>query len=586
MRVRLFGGLEIGGLEGGGLKSGARKPAVVLGILALAGPRGMRRERLCGLLWEGREEAQARASLRQALVELRRRMATDEAARLEITGDADLIALSAPATEVDIWCFDELLKKPDVSTLEAAAELFKGELLSGVKLPEAAATWAAPIREDYTRKALRVADELSGKADVKSAAIVACERLAERLLRVDASAEEAHRALIRIYQRQGKKSAAARQFRLCSEVLRDALDVEPERQTVALMELQAVHNAPTTEAGEPSLQLVPDRPSVVVMPFDNLSGPEDELLADGFVEEITANLSRVREFFVIARQSAFAGKERFADVRRLGEELGVRYVIQGTLRRSGTTLRITVRLVEAKSRALVWTERYEGSTTDVFPLQDRIAEQVAGAMHPALVQAEIQVAKRKPPDSLRAYELVLQAQSKMWKRVESENRAAIRLLDQATVIDPHYGRAYALQAWCHSQNVVYLWTVEAERERQLIRKAVNAAAPLIGDDPLAMTALGAALGQSLGEGERARSYVEAALALDPNSAWAWARLGWIIVQEEGFQEANKCFERALRLSPLDPLAFNFKFGIATCLGHMEQYRRGFPAPPRVAEPLS
>src|SRR6476469_940678 len=120
-------------------------------------------------------------------------------------------------------------------------------------------------------------------------------------------------------------------------------------------------------------------------------------------------------------------------------------------------------------------------------------------MHPALLQAEIEAAKRKPPDSLKAYELLLQAQSKMWKRVESENRDAIRLLHQAIAINPHYGRAYALQAWCHSQNIVYLWTVEAERERQLIRKAIDAAAPLIGDDPLAMTALGAALGQAWGK---------------------------------------------------------------------------------------
>jgi TolB-like protein/Flp pilus assembly protein TadD len=317
----------------------------------------------------------------------------------------------------------------------------------------------------------------------------------------------------------------------------------------------------------------PDRPSVVVMPFENLSGAGDELLADGFVEEITATLSRVRDFFVIARQSAFAGKERFADVRQLGQELGVRYVIQGALRRSGSNVRITVRLVEAESRTLLWTERYEGNTTDVFSLQDRIAEQVAGAMHPALVQAEIEAAKRKPPGSLKAYELVLQAQAKMWKRVESENRDAIRLLNQAIATDPHYGRAYALQAWCHSQNVVYLWTVEADRERQVIRKAIDAAAPLIGDDPLAMTALGAALGQSLEERDRARTYIEAALALDPNSAWAWARRGWIILQDEEFEAAKKCFEKALRLSPLDPLAFNFRFGIATCLGHMEEYEQ-------------
>jgi tetratricopeptide (TPR) repeat protein len=249
----------------------------------------------------------------------------------------------------------------------------------------------------------------------------------------------------------------------------------------------------------------------------------------------------------------------------------VRYVVQGALRRAGDHVRITVRLVEADSRALIWTERYEGSTADVFSLQDRIAAQVAGAMHPALLQAEIAAARRKPPESLKAYELVLQAQAKMWNRSESENRAAIALLSQAIAIDAEFGRAYALLAWCHSQNIVYLWALDSEREREAVRLAIAKAMPLMGDDPLAMTAIGAALYQGLNENTRARAYVESALALDPNSAWAWARLGWIVEQFEEFDTARECFEKALRLSPIDPLAFNFRFGIASCLGHTERY---------------
>jgi len=187
------------------------------------------------------------------------------------------------------------------------------------------------------------------------------------------------------------------------------------------------------------------------------------------------------------------------------------------------------------------------------------------------MQAEIEAAKRTPPENLRAYDLLLQAYPNMWKRAEGENRKAIALLNQAIAVDEQYGRAHALLAWCRSQNVVYLWSVDAENERQLIRKAVETAAPLIGDDPLSLTALGAALGQSLGELDRARAYIEAALALDPNSAWAWARRGWIILLFEEFEAAMECFEKALRLSPLDPLAFNFKFGVAACLGHMEKF---------------
>lgn len=564
MKINLFGGLSVIGRDSADLKFAARKSALLIALLALAGPKGMSRERLCSLLWEDREEPQGRASLRQALVELRKHLAAHGAAGAEITGDGNVVALAMPPADVDTQHFEQAL---EASALAKAASLYAGELMSGVDMPEAAADWIAPIRQDYARKALRLADMLSAQTDATSPALAACEQLAGRLLSSDPSAEEAHRALIRIYQRQGKTSAAARQMRRCVDALKETLGVEPERETMALLEPGQTHMPGAATAARP----LPMRPSVVVMPFENLSGPEDELLVDGFVEEITATLSRIRDFFVIARQSAFAGKERFADVRQLGQELGVRYVVQGALRRAGDHVRITVRLVEAESRALVWTERYEGSAVDVFALQDRIAEQVAGAMHPALLQAEIAAARRKPPESLKAYELVLQAQAKMWNRTDAENRAAIALLNQAIAIDPEYGRAYALLAWCHSQNIVYLWSLNSEHEREAVRQAIGKAAPLIGDDPLAMTAIGAALYQGLNENARARAYVESALALDPNSAWAWARLGWIIEQFEEFDVAKECFEKALRLSPIDPLAFNFRFGIASCYGHTERY---------------
>jgi len=564
MKLSLFGGLSVAGRDGTYVKFAARKSALVLAILALAGSKGMSRERLCSLLWEDREQPQARASLRQALVELRKHIALHGGVGVQITGNADEIALSMPGADIDVRNFGHALGSGD---FEKAAALYAGELLHGVEMPDAALEWIAPVREDHARKALRLVDELSGKTDAPESAVTACERLAERLLSADPAAEEAHRALIRIYRRQGKTSAAARQLRLCIEALKQALGVEPERDTLALLEPEPAQSPAPTPTERP----LPARPSVVVMPFENLSGPDDELLVDGFVEEITATLSRIRDFFVIARQSAFAGKDRFADVRQLGKELGVRYVVQGALRRAADQVRITVRLVEAENRTLIWTERYEGSTADVFALQDRIAAQVAGAMHPALLQAEIAAARRKPPESLEAYELVLQAQAKMWSRSESENRAAIALLDQAIAIDPDYGRAHALAAWCHSQNIVYLWSLDAEHEREFVRQAIARAAPLVGDDPLAMTALGAALYQGLNENTRARAYVESALALDPNSAWAWARLGWIVEQFEEFGAAMDCFEKALRLSPLDPLAFNFRFGIASCLGHTERY---------------
>ncbi len=232
MKLRLFGGLGLTGPDGAHLKFAARKSALLLAILALSGPKGMRRERLCGMLWEDRDEPQARASLRQALVELRKQIAAHGSYQVEITSDADVIALAMPAADIDTQNFDEAL---EAGALEEAALLYGGELLSGIETPGATTEWLMPIRQDYARKALRLVDTLSRKTDAKPSTIARCEGLADRLLSLDASAEEAHRALIRIYQSQGKTSAAARQLRLCTDALREALGVEPERETLVLL---------------------------------------------------------------------------------------------------------------------------------------------------------------------------------------------------------------------------------------------------------------------------------------------------------------------------------------------------------------
>jgi TolB-like protein len=319
----------------------------------------------------------------------------------------------------------------------------------------------------------------------------------------------------------------------------------------------------------PALRL-PDKPSIAVLPFDNLSSNADEYFVDGVVEEITAALSRVREFFVIARQSAFAYKGRFVDVREVGRELGVSYLVEGTIRRGGDRLRISVQLVDAGARTQLWSGRYEGAITDVFEFQDHIAAQVAGAIHPAIRNAEIEVAKRKPPSNLRAYDLILRAYPNIWSHNKAKNREAISLLREAIANDPSYGRAHALLAWCHSQEVVYFWSSDPEHDRKCAISAVEAASDGIDDDPTALAAAGAALHQC-GELDRAGSYIESALALDPNNAWAWARYAWLALYHDDPDRAKERFERALALSPLDPLEFNLRIGIAFVWGFKGEY---------------
>ncbi|WDZ80580.1 adenylate/guanylate cyclase domain-containing protein (plasmid) [Ensifer adhaerens] len=314
-----------------------------------------------------------------------------------------------------------------------------------------------------------------------------------------------------------------------------------------------------------------DQPSIVVMPFDNLSGRGDEYFVDGVVEEITAALSCVRNFFVIARQSAFTYKGRFVDVREVGRELGVNYVVEGTVRRGGDRLRISVQLVDAETRTQFWSDRYEGAIEDMFEFQDRIAAQVAGAIHPAIRDAEIELARRRPPTSLRAYDFVMRAYPNLWGRRKDTNNQAIELLRQAIAVDPGYGRAHALLAWCHAANASYLWTEQPEQELEKARAAVEAVGS-ISDDPTALTAAGAAT-SICGDLERATTFIEKALALDPNNAWAWARLGWLAIYKDEAAYATERFQRAMTLSPRDPLAFNMKLGMAFSLameGHLSQ----------------
>jgi TolB-like protein len=307
-----------------------------------------------------------------------------------------------------------------------------------------------------------------------------------------------------------------------------------------------------------------DQPSIVIMPFDNLSGHADGYFVDGVVEEITAALSRVREFFVVARQSAFTYKGRFVDVREVGRQLDVSYVVEGTVRRSGDRMRITVQLVDAETRQQLWSGRYEGDTTNIFEFQDRIAAQVAGAIHPALRNAEIELAKSKPPTSLRAYDLVMRAYPKLWAHNRAANDAAIALLQEAIKIDSAYGRAHALLAWCHAQNVTYVWSAAPDEDMARAIGEVDAASGSINDDPTALTAVGAAVSM-YGDQERATAYFERALALDPNNAWAWTRLGWAAIYRYEPDRARERFERAMALSPVDPFAFNMRMGIAVAM---------------------
>ena len=308
---------------------------------------------------------------------------------------------------------------------------------------------------------------------------------------------------------------------------------------------------------------LPDKPSIAVLPFNNMSGdPEQEYLADGVVESITAVLSRIRAFFVIARNSAFAYKGRPMNVRDIGRELGVAYVLEGSVQRVGSRVRITVQLIETAGGAHLWADRYDGALDDIFDLQDRITEHVAGALQPSIRQAEIERARRKRPQELGAYDYTMRAMRHVWLLEKNEATQALELLERALERDRDYPLALALAAWCWAQRSVYNWVDDMAAAKARALELADRAASHSTDDPLILAVLGAVHTFARNFGV-ARVMLERAVALDANSAWALSRLGWLDVYADRPTEAKTHFERALRLSPLDPMNFNNYVGLAS-----------------------
>ncbi|HSF96714.1 MAG TPA: adenylate/guanylate cyclase domain-containing protein [Thermohalobaculum sp.] len=324
-------------------------------------------------------------------------------------------------------------------------------------------------------------------------------------------------------------------------------------------------------APAPDAPALPDKPSIVVLPFDNMSGdPAQDYFADGVVEALTAALSRIRAFFVIARNSAFAYKGRAMNVREIGRELGVAYVLEGSVQRAGNRVRITVQLIETQSGNHLWAERYDGDLDDIFDLQDKITEQVAGALQPSIRLAEIERARRKRPEAMGAYDYTMRAVRHVWMLEKDEATRALELLEKALEIDPDYPLALALAGWCWAQRTAYGWMPDRDASiaeaLRLAEKAANAG----NDDPLTLTVLGTVHTIARNR-ETARLILERAIAIDPNSSWAWSRLGWLDAYCGRLESAEQNLRRSIRLSPLDPMIFNNYAGLGVARSSARDY---------------
>lgn len=563
LRLNLLGGIQVGEEADPAVLATGTKATLLLAYLALKPGKAHSRETLMGLLWSDRGDSQARASLRQALWSLGQALKDISPCPLVIDGER--ISLDAAAVEMDVATFERLLKDGAPDALQKAIALYQGELLQGVKVRD-------PSFEDF------VAGE---RARFHALAVDACSKLldhqvkagltnqaiatAKRLLEIDPLQEAAHRALMQQFAKMGQVALAIKQYECCRDIFRRELDVEPGAETKSLLErirlarpgaeeVGARREQPGEEQqlrGTPAGASLQEKPSIAVLPFVNFSGdPEQEYFADGMVEDIITGLSRIKWLFVIARNTTFTYKGRAVDVKQVGRDLSVRYVLEGSVRKAADRVRVAGQLIDCATGAHVWTERFDRKFDDIFALQDDITLSVVGAIEPSLRLAEVEHVKRKRSDSLDAYDLVLQAQADVVSRSPERAKKALLLLERAIALDPNYALAHAYAAECY--HTLFLRGGLLEENRAASIRHAEIAIANGQDDASALAFAGFVIGMDKHDRAAAFAAFEAALAISPSSALTYI-VGSVVLAWGG--EAERAIEwadRGLRLSPFDP----------------------------------
>ena len=549
LRLDLLGGFAVRDGEGREIAIRSKKAQALLAVLALSAGRPQARAKLTALLWSDRGEPQARSSLRQTLSELRKAMPDQDPPVL--TAGRDDVRLDPEVVAVDAAALDRLIEEGTTEALAEAAELYRGDLLDGLDVRDAEfEEWRRIEAERLRTRAQwalgRLLEQQTGDHAIATA---------RRMLTLDPLDESTHRALMGLYAETGDRSLAVRQYEACRQVLRAELGLDPEADTERLLgEIRQGAGGGEGEAGPAPTETprvikappLPDKPSIAVLPFTNLSGdPEQEYFSDGITEDIIAELSRFRSLFVIARDSCFTFKGRVIKAQDVGRDLGVAYLVQGSVRKAINRLRVTVQLIKAADGETVWAQRYDRELTDVFAIQDEITETIAATIGGRLEAEDRQRASRRTHPT--AYDCVLRAQALYHQISRPANAEACPLLEKAIELDPNNARAHVLLAAIHSMDYLEGWSQDPQRSLDLALQFGQKAVSLDDADSLAHAQLGEILA-AYGRFSEAERHFEKALALNPNDVEARAIYGAFLSGDRGLEELN-IVER------LDPCSF-------------------------------
>ena len=343
---------------------------------------------------------------------------------------------------------------------------------------------------------------------------------------------------------------------------------------VQVFSVAGLRNAAARPSAEAApLLALPDKPSIAVLPFQNMSGdPEQEYFADGMVEDIITALSRFKLLFVIARNSSFTYKGKTVDIKQVGRELGVRYVLEGSVRKAGGKVRITGQLIDAATGSHLWADKIDGSLEDIFDLQDQVTARVVGAIAPRLDQAEIERASRKPLENLDAYDCYLRGLAcKQTAGDRAKNDEALKFFCRAIEFNPQMASAYGWAAFCYHSRKVNGWISDKERELAEARRLLESAVKFGHDDAgtLARAAMG--FGVLFHEFDKAAVLVDQAVAINPNLAHAWKVRGWLSIFQGQNEQALEQLDRSMRLNPIDPENYDTEAAKSTALGRLRRF---------------
>jgi TolB-like protein/Tfp pilus assembly protein PilF len=559
LKITLLGGFEMRRANGAVVDILGQKDRGLLAFLAITSGDTHPRERLAGMLWSERGDRQARDSLKQSLVRLRRYLDTVDYSALRT--DRQSIGLDPNLIGVDTIAFERLVRYDTIDALTQAIALYHGDLLQGIAIHDPVfEDWLLVERQRLRQLFERALSSLMTQALGANDADTAAEA-ARRLILLDPLSEAAYRTLMQVHVDNGQTAQALKLYESLFERLYRELSVRPEPSTVALHDsirerrttAAAVSDALVSVPTPPShrdASLTEGKPSVAVLPFVNMSGdPEQQYLSDGITEDIITELSRFQTLFVMARNSSsqFQGD---LDVTRIGRELGVRYLAEGSVRQIGERLRINAQLVDATNGNHLWAEHYDRDALDMLAVQDEIVRAIATALGHRLEAAGRDRALRMSPQALSAYDYVLRSEALLNRFNRDDNVEARRLAESAVALDPKSALAHTQLGWTRCMDYISGWVEDRAGALEAAFAAARRAVLLDDADCRARWLLGN-VHIYRREFDEARYHLRKAIALNPNDVEARGIYAFYLIAVGEIEAALDQFDFAKRYNPFE-----------------------------------